>query len=194
MKLLTFPFKLVFALVEVPIKVLLATLGFGVRTGAKATALPFRGGYRAGRALGLKAIVLFVGGVAVGVVIGRRIGAVEAEDAASLGMFGSEGGAGTVPTGVTTVVEDSLAVVDTPDGPVVAVVEDTVEVAETPDGEVVTETVSVTEVEAGESAEQAAEQELTDEIEAEVDRALGNTGGELGVDVGEGGAAGGADV
>ena len=181
MKLLTFPFRLLFKLVVLPIKLVFATLGFGMKTGAKATALPFRGGYRASRALGLKAIVLFVLGAAVGVAIGRRLGAAGAEVSSSFGgAYGSDGDSG--PAAVASITEDSIEMVDTPDGPVVALVEDTIEVVETPDGEVVTETVSITEIDPAATAAEEAAQEAADELEAEVDIALGETGGELGVD------------
>jgi hypothetical protein len=183
MKLLTFPIRLLFRLVLLPIKILLAVFGLTFRTGFKVGVLPVKGGVFAGRKLGLKALVLFAAGVALGVVVGRRLGAQGAALAESYpGGFGGAERADSGPLAVTTVVEDTLEVVDTPDGPVVALVEDTVEVVETCDGEIVTETVTVTELDGAAAAEAAIEDELSDEAEAEIDQALGFTAGELGVD------------
>ncbi|HEY6532347.1 MAG TPA: hypothetical protein VIY72_08595 [Acidimicrobiales bacterium] len=146
MKLLTFPFRLLFRLVVLPIKIVLATAGFTFRTGFKAGTLPVKGGYKATRLLGLKALVLFAAGIALGIVIGRRLGEAGAELAESYG-----GGFDR---------EDR--------GPVVALVEDTVEIVETADGTVVSETVSVTEVEGAEAAEILEEiDEVAAELEAE---------------------------
>jgi hypothetical protein len=195
MKLLTFPVRLLLRLVLLPLKLLLATAGLTFRTGFKAGTLPVKGGFVAGRALGLKALVLFAAGVALGVFVGRKLGSTGVELAdASYGGFGgsddTDGDRGAMA--VATLVEDTIEVVDTPDGPVMALVEDTIEVVETADGEMITETVTVTELDDEEAAavleaveaEIAAEEaeELDDEIEAEIDQALGFTGGELGVD------------
>jgi hypothetical protein len=144
MKLLTFPIRLLFWLVLLPIKVVLAVAGLTFRTGFKAGTLPIKGSYRASRALGLKALVLFAAGIALGVVIGRRLGEAGADLAESY-----DGGFDR----------------DEP-SPVVALVEDTVEIVETPDGAVVSETVSVTEVE---GAEAAAILEEIEEVEAELE-------------------------
>jgi|EndMetStandDraft_8_1072994.scaffolds.fasta_scaffold37416_3 hypothetical protein len=144
MKLLTFPIRLLFRLVLLPIKIVLATAGFTFRTGFKAGTLPIKGGYRTGRFLGLKALVLFAAGIALGVVIGRRLGEAGAELAETYGGPDRRG--------------DS--------GPVVALVEDTIEIVETTDGTVVSETVSVTEVEGEEAAEILAGIE---EVEAEIE-------------------------
>jgi hypothetical protein len=144
MKLLTFPIRLLFRLVLLPIKLVLAVTGLTFRTGFKAGTLPIKGGYKASRALGLKALVLFAAGIAVGVVIGRRLGEAGAELAESYG-----GGFER----------------DEP-SPVVALVEDTVEIVQTPDGAVVSETVSVTEVEGAEAAAILTE---IDEVEAELE-------------------------
>jgi hypothetical protein len=143
MKLLTFPIRLLFWLVLLPIKVVLAVAGLTFRTGFKAGTLPIKGSYRASRALGLKALVLFAAGIALGVVIGRRLGESGADLAESYGGFDRD--------------EPS---------PVVALVEDTVEIVETADGDVVSETVSVTEVE---GAEAAAILEGIEEVEAELE-------------------------
>lgn len=183
MKLLTFPIRLLFRLVLLPIKIVLAAAGITFRTGFKVGTLPVKGGVFAGRKLGLKALVLFAAGVALGVVVGRRLGAQGAALAESYpGGFGGAERPDAGPVAVATVVEDTLEVVDTPGGPVVALVEDTIEVVETPDGELVTETVTITEVEGVAVAEAAVEEELSDEAEAEIDQALGFTAGELGVD------------
>jgi len=186
MKLLTFPIKLVFRLLLLPIRILFAATGLTFRAGFKAGTLPVKGGIAAGRALGFKALVLFAAGVALGVVVGRRLGAFGVELAES-GYPGSGSDGPAVAVASTT--EDTLAVVDTPDGPKVELVEDTIEVVESADGEVVTETISVTELDADEveaileaEALAEAEEEMADEVEAEIDEALGFTPGELGVD------------
>jgi hypothetical protein len=165
MKLLTIPVKLLFRLVLLPIKVVLATAGLTFRAGFKAGTLPVKGSAVAVRSLGLKAVVLFAAGVALGVFIGRRLGAAGAELAEA-----------SYP--------DSFGALDDGPGPVATLVEETIEVVDTPDGEIVTDTLTVTEVfeEAAEPVEEA-EQERDDEIEAEIDQALGFTAGELGVDV-----------
>jgi len=172
MKLLTFPFRAVFWLVVLPLRIAALVV----------------------RWLGPKGVLAVAGGTALGVVVGQRRGAGgDASDASYPGTFGGGDFA------AATVVDDSLQVVDTPDGPVVALVEDTVEVVETADGEVVTETVVVTELNEAESTavleaiEAELEAEAEDELEAEIDLALGVTGGELGVDVADDGD-GDADV
>jgi hypothetical protein len=169
MKLLTFPVKLLIRLLVLPVKVVLATAGLTFRAGFKAGTLPVKGSAVAVRSLGLKAVVLFAAGIALGVVIGRRLGSAGAElaDASYPGSFG---------------------VVDDGPTPVATLVEETIEVVDTPEGEVVTDTLTVTEVfeEAAEPGD-AAGQELDDEREAEIDQALGFTAGELGVDVADDG-------
>lgn len=198
MKLLTFPIKLLLRLVILPIKLLLATAGLTFRAGFKAGTLPVKGSVAAGRALGLKAVLLFAGGVALGVVVGRKLGSMGAQlaEASYPDSFGAASDADRGPAvAVATFTEDSLEVVDTPDGPVVELVEDTIEVIETAGGEVVTETVTITELDADQveaileaEALAEAEEEMLDEVEAEIDQALGFTGGELGVDAEEGDA------
>jgi hypothetical protein len=164
MRLISFPVKLLVRLVLLPVKVVLATAGLTFRAGFKAGTLPVKGSAVAVRSLGLKAVVLFVAGVALGVYVGRRLGSAGTElaEASYPGSFGRDDDG---PTPVATFVEE------------------TIEVVETPDGEIVTDTVTITEV--FEEADDVAdgEQELDDEIEAEIDQALGVTGGELGVDV-----------
>jgi hypothetical protein len=192
MKVLTFPIRLLFRLLLLPLKLLLVTAGLTFRTGFKAGTLPVKGSFAAGPALGLKALVLFAAGVALGVFVGRKPGATGGELAeASYGFDDRDTGPEAVA--VATLVEDTIEDVDTPDGPVMALVEDTIEVIETAEGEVVTETVTVTVLDEDEAAavleaveaEIAADEaeELSDEIEAEIDQALGFTAGELGVDV-----------
>jgi hypothetical protein len=196
MKLLTFPIKLLIRLVILPIKLVLATAGLTFRAGFKAGTLPVKGGVVAGRALGLKALVLFAAGVALGVVVGRKLGSMGAQlaEASYPDSFGAGADRGPA-VAVATYTEDTLEVVDTPDGPVVELVEDTIEVIETADGDVVTETVTITELDADQveaileaEALAEAEEEMLDEVEAEIDQALGFTGGELGVDAEDGDA------
>lgn len=195
MKLLTFPIKLLLRLVILPIKLLLATAGLTFRAGFKAGTLPVKGGVVAGRALGLKALVLFAAGVALGVFVGRKLGSMGAQ-LAEASYPDSFGGADREPAvAVASFTEDTLEIVDTPDGPVVELVEDTIEVIETAGGEVVTETVTITELDADQveaileaEALAEAEEEMLDEVEAEIDQALGFTGGELGVDAEDGDA------
>jgi hypothetical protein len=196
MKLLTFPIKLLIRLVILPIKLVLATAGLTFRAGFKAGTLPVKGSVVAGRALGLKALVLFAAGVALGVFVGRKLGSMGAQlaEASYPDSFG--GGTDRGPAvAVATYTEDSLELVDTPDGPVVELIEDTIEVIETADGDVVTETVTITELDADQveaileaEALAEAEEEMLDEVEAEIDQALGFTGGELGVDAEDGDA------
>ncbi len=167
MKLISFPVKLLIRLVVLPVKVVLATAGLTFRAGFKAGTLPVKGSAVAVRSLGLKAVVLFVAGVALGVYVGRRLGSAGAElaEASYPGSFGRD---------------------DTAPVPVATLVEETIEVVETPEGEIVTDTLTITEVfeEAAEADDVVeGEQELSDEIEAEIDQALGFTAGELGVDV-----------
>lgn len=200
MKLLTFPIKVLLRLVILPIKLVLATAGLTFRAGFKAGTLPVKGSVVAGRALGLKAVVLFAAGVALGVVVGRKLGSMGAQlaEASYPDSFGGGAGGGAdrgPAVAVASFTEDSIEVVDTPDGPVVELVEDTIEVIETADGDVVTETVTITELDADQveaileaEALAEAEEEMLDEVEAEIDQALGFTGGELGVDAEDGDA------
>jgi hypothetical protein len=190
-KILTFPFRLLGRLLLLPFKILFASIGLTFLALFKAGTLPLKGGVFAGRKLGLKALILFAAGTALGVVVGRRLADQRAEGAGSAypGGFGAAERPDAGPVAVATMVEDTLEVVDTPDGPVVALVEDTIEVVETRDGELVTETVTITEV-GSMSAEDEATAELDDEVEAEIDQALGFTAGELGVDTDADPAAG----
>ena len=83
MKLLTFPIRLLVRLVILPVKLVLATAGLTFRAGFKAGTLPMKGSAVAVRKLGFKAVLLFIGGVALGVMIGRRLGAPGVELAES---------------------------------------------------------------------------------------------------------------
>ncbi len=192
MKLLTFPIRLLFLLILIPLKLILASAGFTFRTGFKAGALPVKGGFAAGRALGLKALVLFAAGVALGVVVGRKLAETD------VGLAG-------------------VGFPDTPTGPTGVLVEDTVIIEETADGPVISETLVVEELDASEVAaveeaveemaveaavdeavlealeEVAAEAEIESDLEVEaVSELLGETGGDVGDDVGE--PTSGADV
>ncbi len=191
MKLLTFPIRvltrLLVRLVVLPIKLVLATAGLTFRAGFKVGTLPVKGGVVAGRRLGLKALLLFAAGIALGVVVGRRLGAAGAE----LAGASYDDGVGAFDGGVSGLGGE----------PVVTLVEDTIEVIDTPDGPVVTETVSVTELDEAaveEAIEEIEAAELQAEVASELDveavsEALGETGGEVGEDP-ESGSTGGADV
>jgi hypothetical protein len=181
MKLLTFPIRLLFLLILIPLKMILATAGFTFRTGFKAGALPVKGGFAAGRALGLKALVLFAAGVALGVIVGRKLAETD------VGLAG-------------------VGFPDTPTGPTGVLVEDTIVIEDTVDGPVISETLVVEELDAAEVAavsdavdemvvEAAIDEAVTDELDAEVEAVselLGETGGDIGDDVGE--PTSGADV
>jgi hypothetical protein len=165
-KLLTFPFRLLFRLIVLPIKLLFATLGLTLRTGFKVGTLPVKGGAVATRALGFKAIVLFALGVAGGVALTKRFGA-------QLGILGPEDDAASFGFGDSgpVVVDDTVTIETTPDGGAV-IIEDTVVVEETPDGEVVTETITVDEMTAAEVeavVEAELEAEIAEAVEAEVE-------------------------
>ena len=187
MKLLTVPIRLLFRLVAlvvvIPIKVILATAGLTFRTGFKAGTLPVKASVAGGRALGLKALVLFAAGVALGVVVGRRLAAAGVELERPEPSFGArradDGDAFSASRG---------------NGAAVALVEDAIEVVETPDGTIVSETVVVTELEdaaartgpASGTASAPSEADLEAEMEMEaVSEALGETGGDLGADADE---------
>lgn len=100
MKLLTFPIRLLLRLVLLPIKLVLATAGLTFRAGFKAGTLPVKGSALAVRKLGFKAVLLFAAGVAVGVLIGRRLGepALELAETSYPGDFGSESSLREVPS------------------------------------------------------------------------------------------------
>jgi hypothetical protein len=175
MRLLTFPIRLLFKLIALPIKLVLATAGLTFRTGFKAGTLPIKGGYKASRALGLKALILFAAGIALGVFIGRRLGEAGAELAQT---YGGDFDGGD-------------------DGPVVALVEDTIEIVETADGTVVSETVSVTEVEgeaAAEIIEEIEEAEAEIALEAAIEEAELEVAIEEAIEEAESDGRGGADV
>jgi len=168
MKVITLPVRLVVRLVVLPIKLVLATAGLTFRAGFKVGTLPLRGGAAATRALGFKAVVLFVLGAVGGVAAARR--------------FGLVGGAGSAgPAGVSGNGSSATSAL---------VVEDTVVIEETPEGTFVSETITVDEVDLtpspsdgspleqvrGAVSEEDAEQVV--DIDAEVAEALGETPGE----------------
>jgi hypothetical protein len=168
MKVITLPVRLVVRLVVLPIKLVLATTGLTFKAGLKVGALPFKGGIAATRALGFKAVVLFVLGAVGGVAAARKFGLLGG-DASSAGVAVSGNGSSATSA---------------------LVVEDTVVVEETAAGTVVSETVTVDEVDLtpahadgspleqvrGASSEEDAE--LVVDIDAEVAEALGETPGE----------------
>lgn len=161
MKLITVPVKVLVRLVVLPVKLVLATVGFTFKTGYKAGALPVKGSVVAGRALGLKALVVLAIGLAGGIAIGRRLGPSTAG-----------GGFGSVS------VDETLTVTETADGAVV--VDDVVVTEETADGTIVTETVTVDELEV-EDTELDPE---TAALDAEVSHVLGETAGDDASDTG----------
>jgi hypothetical protein len=179
-KLLTFPIRLLFRLVLLPVKLVLATLGLTFRTGFKVGTLPVKGGFFATRRLGFKAVLLFVLGLASGVALakrfGPRLGIVGADE--DLGSFGLVDDSAILVDDTVTieetfdggavVVEDTVVVEETPDGGAL-IIEDTVIVEETPDGETITETITVEELSPSEVAAEveAALSELVDESDAE---------------------------
>ena len=111
MRLISVPLKLLVRLVVLPVKVLLATAGLTFRAGFKAGTLPVKGSAFAVRSFGLKAVVLFAAGLALGVYVGRRLGSagVELAEASYPGSFGRDD---TRPTPVATVVEETIEVVE----------------------------------------------------------------------------------
>ena len=91
MRLISVPLKLLIRLVLLPLKVVLATAGLTFRAGFKAGTLPVKGTALAVRSFGVKAVLLFAAGVALGVYVGRRLGSagVELAEASYPGDFGS---------------------------------------------------------------------------------------------------------
>jgi hypothetical protein len=91
MRLISVPLKLLIRLVVLPVKVVLATAGLTFRAGFKAGTLPVKGSAFAVRSFGIKAVVLFAAGLALGVYVGRRLGStgVELAEASYPGDFGS---------------------------------------------------------------------------------------------------------
>lgn len=172
MKVITLPVRVVVRLVVLPVKLVLATTGLTFKAGLKVGALPFKGGMAAGRALGLRAVVLFALGLVGGVALARRLGLVEPD--ASSGPVGAPVSGNGSAASTTAVV-----------------VEDTVVVDQTPAGTLVTETVTVDEVtlsapahsdgsplEQVRGADSEDDAERVVDIDAEVAEALGETPGE----------------
>jgi hypothetical protein len=91
MRLISVPLKLLIRLVVLPVKVVLATAGLTFRAGFKAGTLPVKGSAFAVRSFGIKAVVLFAAGLALGVYVGRRLGStgVELAEASYPGDFGT---------------------------------------------------------------------------------------------------------
>lgn len=73
-KLITFPAHLVWEAIVVPLKVLVASLGFTFRAGLAVGKLPVKGGAVVTRALGWKLVGAVTLGMLIGVLIGRQIG------------------------------------------------------------------------------------------------------------------------
>lgn len=71
--LVTFPVHLLWQALVLPLKVLLASLGFTFRAGVSVGKLPVKGGAVLSRALGWKLIGALIVGVVVGVFIGRQV-------------------------------------------------------------------------------------------------------------------------
>ena len=109
MRLISVPLKLLIRLVLLPLKVVLATAGLTFRAGFKAGTLPVKGTALAVRSFGVKAVLLFAAGVALGVYVGRRLGSagVELAEASYPGDFGSTGDrvAAATSTAVAEVAE-----------------------------------------------------------------------------------------
>ena len=169
MRLITVPVHLLVRLVVLPIKLALAAVGLTFRLGFKAGAMPVKGGVVAGRALGLKALVVLALGVAAGVAVGRRLGSPEASSSYEPGFSPvSRDGDESVT------VEDTVTVAETEHG--VAVVEDVVVTEQGPNGTVVTETITVDELEV--ATVDADLDPETAALDAEVSHVLGETAGE----------------
>jgi len=111
MRLISVPLKLLIRLVLLPLKVVLATAGLTFRAGFKAGTLPVKGTALAVRSFGVKAVLLFAAGVALGVYVGRRLGSagVELAEASYPGDFGStvDRVAAATSTAVAEVVADA---------------------------------------------------------------------------------------
>ena len=73
MKVLMLPFQIVARLTAVSAKLVVATGEVAFRAGYLVGSVPAKGTAAAGRALGPKAVVLFVLGLVLGVVIGHRV-------------------------------------------------------------------------------------------------------------------------
>jgi len=111
MRLISVPLKLLIRLVLLPLKVVLATAGLTFRAGFKAGTLPVKGTALAVRSFGVKAVLLFAAGVALGVYVGRRLGSagIELAEASYPGDFGStvDRVAAATSTAVAEVVADA---------------------------------------------------------------------------------------
>jgi hypothetical protein len=85
MKVLLLPFRVIARMLVVSTKLVLATGEVAFRAGYAVGSVPVKGGAAAGRALGPKAVVLFVVGLVLGVVIGRELTARFASTTGELG-------------------------------------------------------------------------------------------------------------
>ena len=73
-KIIGFPLHLVWQAIVLPIKVMIASLGFTFRAGVSVGKLPVRGGAIVTRALGWKIVGALSIGVVLGFFVGRQIG------------------------------------------------------------------------------------------------------------------------
>lgn len=73
-KLITVPIHLLWEAIVVPVKVLVASLGFTFRAGLAVGKLPVKGSAVVTRALGWKLVGAVTLGMVIGVLIGRQIG------------------------------------------------------------------------------------------------------------------------
>ncbi|MEI7623485.1 MAG: hypothetical protein WCJ88_08015 [Actinomycetes bacterium] len=73
-KIIGFPLHLVWQAIVLPIKVMIASLGFTFRAGVSVGKLPVRGGAIVTRALGWKIVGALSLGMVLGFLVGRQIG------------------------------------------------------------------------------------------------------------------------
>ena len=73
-KIVGFPLHLVWQAIVMPIKVMIASLGFTFRVGVNVGKLPVRGGAVVTRALGWKIVGTLGIGMIIGFLVGRQIG------------------------------------------------------------------------------------------------------------------------
>lgn len=73
-KIVGFPLHLVWQAIVLPIKVMIASLGFTFRAGVSVGKLPVKGGAVVTRALGWKIVGALSIGMIIGVIVGRQIG------------------------------------------------------------------------------------------------------------------------
>ena len=73
-KIVGFPVHLLWQAIVLPIKVMIASLGFTFRAGVNVGKLPVRGGAVVTRMLGWKIVGALGVGMVIGVLVGRQIG------------------------------------------------------------------------------------------------------------------------